>query len=86
MTVGDRNRGALSPAERQEQIANLLAGGILRLKESQYASGTAAAPSLDFSAETRLSGGDEGTSVVPKKASRRGATNTTPALTTTTLP
>lgn len=85
MTVEHRSRGTLSPAERQEQIAGLLARGIQRLKESQYASGPASAPSLDFSSETVLSGGDERDQRGLKKASRRGVRSTTPALTTTTL-
>lgn len=86
MAGNHRNPSDLSAAERQEQIAGLLARGFMRLKESQYASGPSPAPSLDFSAEQVLSGGDERDRRGPKKKSRPSGENTTPALNTTTLP
>lgn len=78
----------MSPEQRLEAIAALLAEGVLRRRralgtEPKMAAEKAenqAALGLENSGETRLNVTRPGTGVVPKKASRRGASNTTPAL------
>lgn len=84
---------SLSPAMRLTEIAVIFARGILRLRHAVEISqaldaevGTdSSSPSLENSGQTRLNVTRPGADAVPKKASRRGASNTTPALTTTTL-
>ena len=92
MGTSTLNESITSP-KRLTAIAAILAEGILRLRptlevEPKVAAESAdnlVAPYLENSGESGLNVTCRGTDVVPKKASRRGAINTTPALTTTTL-
>lgn len=81
------------PSDRLADIAAILAKGILRLPQALKAEPKVASEigqnlttaCLENSGKTRLNVTRPGTDAVPKKASRRGAEDTTPALTTTTL-
>lgn len=91
--MGVADTAELSAEQRLAGVAGILAEGILRLRRGIGTEPKApaetpenlAAPCLENSGETGLNVTCRGTDVVPKKASRRGASNTTPALTTTTL-
>ena len=91
--MGVSDAAALSAEQRLKGVAAILAEGILRPRRSLGAepkmpaetAENLSASSLENSGETGLNVTCRGTDVVPKKASRRGASNTTPALTTTTL-
>ena len=91
--MGISNVAELSAQQRLEEVAAIFAEGILRLRrtlgaEPKVAAQTAenlVAACLENSGETGLNVTCRGTAS-PQKASRRGAYNTTPALTITTLP
>lgn len=92
--MGNSSVAEMSAPQRLEEVAAIFAGGILRLRRTLGTEPKVAAQitqnlvaaCLENSGKTGLNVTCCGTDVVPKKASRRGARDTTPTLTKSTLP